>query len=470
MIFCAMPRTLRAHRAAALLLPPIGDLFAMTPFRLTLLISLCTLLSTDLRAQDPDALTPEEGVQMALEEHGLLRSAEAQAREARAAYQQARSAWWPSISSQASYTRLSDNIPPIGGQLPGIDTTFTIAPIELNRFHTEISVEQPLFTGFQRGSRIRAAERRAEAADEDVAQQRADVALEVRQAYWTLAQAQARRNALETSLEQVEVHLQDVRNRLEAGAALESHVLAAETRRSEVRLDQLEAEQAVQAARLELNRLIGASGGISVYPQTEVDMESMAESPKELTAEALDEHPELSALREQIGAFEAELRATRWQWLPEAVLTGRYVYARPNQYFFAEQDRFHGSWEAGVVFRWELWDGGRRAAETDQAEARLQGAEARLDYRREQLEVEITRRYLDVESAREAVELARQNVRQAEESFRVARQQFEAGAALSADVLEAEAALRAAQSREAEALATYAIARATLLNALGRVW
>lgn len=407
---------------------------------------------------------------MVLEEYGLLREAEFEAAEARAAARQARSGWWPSISSQASYTRLSDNIPPIGGQLPGADTTFTLAPVELNRYHAEISVEQPLFTGFRRSNQVRAAEHRAEAAQANVAQERASAAFEAREAYWTLFEALNRREALATSLEQVEAHLEDVRNQFEAGAALRRDVLATQTRRAEVRLDRVEADRAVQVARLELNRLAGLPEEAQVVPESDVELDTMTTSLDDLTADMLEEHPEVVTLRRQVEALEAEVRASQGQWLPEAVLTGRYVYARPNQYFFAEQDEFHATWEAGVILRWEVWDGGRRQAETEQASARLHAAEARLEHLKDRISTQVARQHLEARSAREAVEVARQAVSEAEETFRVARNQFKAGAALSADVLDAEAAFRAAQAREAEAVARYAIARAALLNAIGRVW
>lgn len=429
----------------------------------------CTA-GTPVYAQTMSETTPEESVRRALATHGMLRSAEFEAEEAQATVRQIQSSRWPAISSQAGYTRLSGNIPAISGELPGIDSTFTIAPVERNRYHTEISIEQPLFTGFRRRSQIQAAERWAEAAQSDVKQQRANVAFEARQAYWTLAEALSRREALETSLEQVEVHLHNVQNQRAAGAALNRDVLAAQTRRSEVRLERVQAENAVRAARLELTRLIGQPGDTLITPQTDADVEPVTESLDELTADVLGTHPEVNALRQQVNALEAEIRAARRQWLPEAALTGRYVYARPNQYFFAEQDVFHGSWEAGLVLRWNLWDGGRRNAETDQATARRNAAEARLEHLEEQITTQVARYHLDVEGAREAVEVARQVVREAEETFRVTQQQFEAGAALSADVLDAEAALRAAQTREAEAVAQHAIARAALLHAAGRVW
>lgn len=435
-------------------------------------LPLCTLLCllplAELHAQE--VLTPEESVERALEEHGLLRSTEAEAREAEAALREARSTWWPSISTQASYTRLSDNIPAIEAEFPGLDTTFAIAPVELNRYHAEVSIEQPLFTGLRRLSQNQAAEHRAGAAREEVDRQRSVVAFETRQAYWSLFEARARLEALEASLEQVEAHLEDVRRQQEVGAALERNVLAAQTRRSEVLLDRVEAENAVRSARLELIQLTGLPADAELELSAEPDGEPPEASLDELVAEARSEHPELSALREEVSALESDRRSAGRQWLPEAALTGRYLYARPNQYFFTEQDRFRPSWEAGVVFRWDLWDGGRRGAETEQASARLEGARARLEHVEERLEAEVTRRYLDAEGAREAVEVARETVDEAEESFRVVQQQFETGAALSTDVLEAEAALRAAQSREAAAEANYATARAGLLNALGRIW
>jgi outer membrane protein TolC len=68
------------------------------------------------------------------------------------------------------------------------------------------------------------------------------------------------------------------------------------------------------------------------------------------------------------------------------------------------------------------------------------------------------------------VGVAEENVREAEESFRIVSNQFEEGMALSADVLDAEEALRRARARRADALADKAIAEAAVLNALGRVW
>jgi len=149
---------------------------------------------------------------------------------------------------------------------------------------------------------------------------------------------------------------------------------------------------------------------------------------------------------------------------------GRWLYAKPNPYFFMEQDRFNSTWELGISGSWAIWDWGRRSAAEREARARMEAAEARLQATTEQVAVETARLELEVRRAADAVGVAEQNVREAEESFRVVGLQFEEGVALSADVLDAEEALRRARARRADALADKAIADAAVLNALGKVW
>ena len=434
-----------------------------------LLILTCLLPCDTALAQDVGELTPDESVRLGLAHNARLRAAEAEADEAHAAYRQVRAGRLPSVQSQASYTRLSGNIPDAEFTIPGLDTSFTVLPIELNRYHAEVSVEQPLFTGFRRRNQIRAAAREADAAALMAQQEAADTAFEIRRAYWTLFQAIAVRDATTTALAQVDEHLRNVRNRLDAGAALTSDLLSAQTRRSEVRLEQVEADSDVRIAQLELNRLLGLPLDQAVTTVTDIEIETAPAETDALVARALESRPQLEALEEQVRSLEFRVDATRGSWLPELGIVARYVYARPNPYVFAEQNEFRGTFEAGSILRWNLWEGGRNA-ETIQARARLEGASARLTDAREQVAVEVTRRVLETRSSAEAVEVAEQHVRQAEETLRVILRQFEEGVVLSAQVLEGEEAFRVAHARRAQALANHAIARAALLNTFGEVW
>lgn len=424
------------------------------------------LVAGAARAQDTRSVTLEESIARALEDHGLLQHAEAEALEARAGLQQAQAAWWPSLTTEARYVRLDDRIPPIEGQVPGADETFEIAPIELNQFRSEVRVEQALFTGLQRTGQIRAAGARVEAADAAVTDQRAAVALEVREAYWTLAREHSRVEATEQSLTHVEAHLQDVRAQFEAGAALEHQVLAAEARVAEAQLDRLEATNAVHTARTALNQLIGEAPHAAITLATDPETAMRTDPP----AGGTENHPQLTALRQDVAAREAEAGVASRAWLPDLALTGRYLFARPNPNFFFERDQFKGNWEAGVTMRWDVWTGGQRSAAAEGARARLQAAEAQLRHTRREITRGIAREQRAVAGARAAVDAAEHARRQAQAAFEMAREQFEEGAVRSSDVLEAEAAFLRAQQRVTDALTGYARAKAALLYALGRVW
>ncbi|WP_372635360.1 TolC family protein [Fodinibius sp.] len=428
------------------------------------------LFTLPAQAQTGNPVTLEESVKMGLEHSYRLRAAGADAEGAEAAVRQSRSSRLPRIQGQASYMRLSDNIPEVDYEIPGMDTTYTLLPVELDRFHTELSVEQLLFGGGRLNKRIEAAGHQAEAAGLMEKQERVEVAFQIREAYWNLYRAQAAHEVLESALERVDTHLRNVRNRVEEGAALRTELLNAKTRRAEVLLDQVESRSRVEVARLELNRLLGLPEDAQTEPAAPDEPGASPPGGTELEGRAPEQRPDLQALSERVGAREAEVSAVQGEWFPQVSLVGRYVYARPNQYFFAEQDQFRGTWEAGVRLQWNIWSGGQRTAEASQARAQLRKAEVQLADRREQARVEISRQQLELERSAEAIEVAASSVDAAKEAFRSARREYEEGVALSEQVLDAEHAYRKAQARHAEAVADYEIAYASVLSARGEIW
>lgn len=463
-----------------------GSLMFFTSFSLRAargLLLLCGWLAVFLtigpssaaRAQTVRELSPEESVRLGLEHSARVRAARADVAAAQAAYLQTRAGRLPLLRTQATYTRLGGDLPEIDVALPGVDDSLAILAVERDRYHSEVSVEQTLFTGFRLRNEVRAAAHEATAAELAAEREQADVAFEVRRTYWDLYRALAVRDSVEKAIAQVEEHLADVRNRFELGAALTSDVLAAQTRRSEVLLERVEAENAVRVRQLELNRLTGLPLDTPVRPAASLEVQIEIEGEpgaglEAMTAAALEKHPRIRALGEQVSALRSQLQATRGAWFPELSSIGRYIYSRPNPYSFVDQDQFRGTWELGLSLRWDLWEGGRRNARTSEARARLERAEAQFAAAREEVAVEVARQSLEVRRTADAVEVAEQNIQSAEETFRVFRQQFAEGVTLSTQVLDAEQDVHEARARRAQALADHAVARAALLNALGRVW
>lgn len=440
-------------------------------FLLSLAWTTASGLAQSAPASSPRALGPDDCVRLGLQHNRQLEAARARAAEADAGVREARSMRLPVVSGLGTYQRLSPNIPDFAIDLgalapPGAAGVFEV-PAILDRYTLRVSLSQPLFTGFQVRSGIRAARHQAAAVQQSVAAAEADLAFRIREAYWAVGEALAVQTAAATSLAHVEALAEDVLHLRDQGMALEADVLAVETRRAEVALAQLEAEHALRLARLALNDLMGLPLETEVVPEPLPDVFPSAGDPDALAELALQRRPEPAALAREIRAREAEVRALSGAGWPQLSLVGAYDYARPNPYVFPLEDAFNGTWEAGVRLSLDLFSGGRTNARARRARARVAEARVRWADARAAVRLEVMRAVLAVERAEAAAAVTEQGLAAAEERYRVERARFREGLAQTADVLDADAALRTAEQRRAAARAARAVADAGLRRTTG---
>lgn len=422
------------------------------------------------RAQAVRALSPDACVEIGLENNRSVQASRAQGAAAEARQWVAQTARLPQLRGQGQYQRLSDipafDIPfPLPDQPSG--EPVTIAPAIRDRYTVQASVQQPLFTGLRLTNQVRAARYDAAAARHETQATEGEVAYRIRAAYWQLEKALAAREVVDKALEQAEAQLADVQNRRAQGMALESDVLAVQARRSEIRLQQLDAADAVRVARLTLNYRMGVPLDTQIEPTGTVTVQPLADSLSTLTARALQQQPELRALDATVQALDASVGVAQSGWLPDVRLQGTYTYARPNPFIVPQEDAFAGTWEVGVALSMDLWNWGRTGAQVDQAQAERRRAEAERADLRQAVRLDVTRQVLAVRRAIEAVQVTEQGRQEAKAAYQNLQAQFQQGAALTAELLAAEATFRRAELRHAEARADYAIARAALRRALG---
>jgi len=414
------------------------------------------------------ALTVRDAVRAALESSPTLRAARHDRRAAAASVREAQAAWLPAARADVQYRRLSDNVdytvnlPSLSG---GPDESVTFAPAILNRYGVRASVDQPLFTGLRVPNRIRATRADAGAADARVQATETDVVFEARQAYWNLYEARAQQDAATLALRQIERRLQDVKNRESAGLATETDVLRVRSRRDRLRVAAIEAQTVVAAARRTLNDRMGRPLESAVQLADTVDAAAGLPERTDALRRAERQRGDVRALQETVAARQARIRVAQSEWFPSIFLTGTYVYARPNDQLFPPEDRFQGTWEAGVSLSWRLSAGTRPGVE--RAQARTNQSRQRLQQRRRAVRLEVRNLMQRVEQARRAVAAASTSLESAAAAYRSAQTRYDAGLSILSDLLDAERGLRAARADLASTQAGYAIARAALDRALG---
>ncbi len=379
-----------------------------------------------------------------------------------------RRAWLPVVEGQLQYRRLSDNVDYTVDlpSLPGQGTErVTFAPAILNRYGARATLTQPVFTGFRILNRLAAAQAQDRVAESQVDATEADVVFQTRQAYWTLYEVRARRQAAAEALRQIERQLADVQNRKAAGMATQNDLLRVKARRDQIRVEQIQAQNAAASARRTLNDRMGRPLDA---PVAIADTVQLAPSPPD-TASAIDravrQRADLAALQQTVQARAAGVGVARSDWYPQISLLGSYLYARPNEQLFPPEDRFQGTWEAGVTLSWRFALGTEAAV--DRAQARLRQARYERQDRRRSVAVEVTDRLQTVAQTRTAVRAAETSLESAREAYRSTQSRFDEGMTVVSDLLDAERALREARAQLAAAQADYARARAALDRALG---
>lgn len=319
-------------------------------------------------------------------------------------------------------------------------------------FETRLSLQQPLFNpdisyGYQQARQgAVAAAATARRSEEQIAFGAFNAYLTVQQAHAVQAWAESyRKNAGEV--------LRVASQRREAGVGLKADELRARVFLAEAERRLVTARNDLEIARRRLALALGE-------PEAVVDIA------RDLTPELFvgrEQTPalqrgDLEALSARAKAAELAYRQSRAAYLPRLGLQASYALHDSSTPFGSEGD----GWSVGAGLSWELFDGGRRAADKGRAAAMKRALEAqRLDATREaRLQVEVARRR--AEEARFNLKTAREAVSQAEEGNRLTQDRYQAGLANLSDLLGTQSALDQARMDAVRA-------ESALLMALGNV-
>ena len=412
-------------------------------------------------------LTLEEAIDRAIAHSPHLRQLGARESAAERAVSEAEAGEKPQVELSAGYTRYS-NVPEFLGpnQEEGGQPLFPNIP---NNARARIGASYPLYTGGRTDGQVEAARGEMRSAEDRHEAARRDLILETREAYWGLVTSEQRVAVLTENLAAFEAHLVDARNRERFGLAARNEVLAVEVERDRAELDRLRAETSSRLARANLARLLGLGTRDTIEPmETLIPLAVSAEDSEALVSLALQNRPELSALRAQVAAAEARARVEKSTALPQVSVGAGYLYAHPNARYLPPVAEWNDNWEVGVNMALSLFDGGRASAGEARARAEAESTRAELADLEERIRLEVLSALLEVENAEASVEVSGRALEAATESHRVAADRYREGVILSSELLDAEVALLRAGLDRTQALAAQHLAAAALNRALAR--
>jgi outer membrane protein TolC len=402
--------------------------------------------------------TLERALQQALSGNPEARLAQQRIVAAQAGLEQANAAFWPRLQLQSSYGATDNPMLAFGSILNqraySSALNFNDVPT-VDDFNARGIVTVPLYAGGKTAATRKAAAANTEAARQESAAVRNALGFEVTRAFHTVLKTRQFIRAAEAGVKSFEENLAVAKKRLEGGTLLKTGVLDIEVRLAQAREELVRARNANALALHAMRNLLGIeTGGFEV-----ADTAPTMPAPD---SGDFSGRPELAAARQREQAAQEQVRAARGSYLPRVSAFGSLDYDYGWKY-----DNGGGSYTAGALVQWDVWDGRLTRAKVQEATANLESAREEERKLRLALDLEVEQARLALKAANERLSVTDQAVAQAAESARLTRARFEQESALSKDLIDAETALVTARVRRAEAEADRQIAIAAVRKALG---
>lgn len=451
-------------------------------------------------AGDSVVLTLEEAVARAVGQSEEVRLAHAQVSLASAQVTQVRSQALPQVNISLGYTKtlasafdtgggfaLPDSLrfepdttasleervrylerrTPLAG-VAGLGTLFADLPFgQENAYSASLVGSQVLYSGGRVGAALRVARSFRSAATLALAEEVAEIELQVRQAYWQARLAQAMEAITAEALIQAELFLADEQLRLRAGRASELEVMRAEVSRDNLRPQVVQARNAAELAMLNLKRLVDLPFDLPVVLATELDAPEggAVASQRVDAASLLAGRATVRAAEEQVSMRQEQVRIARGSYLPSVSLNMAYG----RQLFPADVFRIDGDWRTdwtvSLGVQLPLFTGFRRGGELDEARVELERARLQLGQLREAVQMQYEQASGERERARQAITARQRTVEVAERVHDLTVLRYEQGLATQLEVSDARLALLQARTNLAQAVADFYIADASVVRA-----
>lgn len=413
------------------------------------------VLGTMARAQTPAAISLAQAQEIALKNHPRIASAALRANASRSAVQEARSAYYPTLSG---------NVTGVGAEH---GSTLSAGALTTSSIYSRAStgfVASQLITDFGRTRSLeQSAKLHSESEDQNVANTRAEVLVDVSQAYYEALASDSVLRAVRAALDLRRLTLRQVTALAQSALRSTVDVSFAQVNLSQAELDLLRAQNDARATHARLSAAMGyprdrpfslADEPLPAAPESDVDS---------LVAEALRQRPDLATLKLNYESLARYAEAEKDLRNPSISAAGAAGVAP------ARDPRIQETYSAaGVNVNIPVLNGGLFKARREEAEARAAAADKDVEALSIQIARDVRVAWLDANDAFERLGVAARMVTEAKEALRLAQARYDNALGSIVELGQAQLNETSAEIGAASAKYDYLNRRAVLEFTIGR--
>jgi outer membrane protein len=463
--------------------------------------------TVSIQGTAPRAIPLDEAVRIAESQSEAIRIARAGVDRAHGQQYQARSQFLPQINASAAYTRtLASQFSSVGGSGPAVDTTKPAPPAApcdqylrdatattaerlagledanrcalgsnpfssfgslgfgaKNQYNLGLAFSQNLFAGGRIIAQNAVANAGRRSADIELTAQRAQLRLDVTQAYFDAALADRLVALAESSAVQTENVLRQTQLARNVGNVSEFELLRAQVTSANQRPIVIQRQSDREVAYLRLKQLLNLPLDGPLELTTVVDDSAATNSALASIGIPSDTAAiDRATVRQAAQAIEAQrglLKVAKGQRFPTLALTSQYGKVAFPLSNFPQSGDFRTNWTIALASQIPLFTGGRIKGDQMVAEANLREAQARYDQLREFAALDSRVTINNLLQARAAWQASQGTAEQATRAYNIATVRYKEGISTQIELNDSRILLEQAVANRALAARNLQIAR-----------
>jgi outer membrane protein len=434
----------------------------MPRFFLTVILLLfLPLTGTAGQSGTDETMTLAEALQTAFVNNPSLREAEQTHNSALAEVRSARADFFAKASAHYSLAGLQDApFQRING--------FRMQVGDRDVHHWDITLTQPLFTGFAITSKYQMATISAKIKDLERERALIDVSQAVKTSWFTSLLAAKMEKVAADAVAALTGHAKDAEGFFLHGLIPQNDLLKSKVALANALQEKERAHADAQIALARLYTVIGIDLSSDKHQEDTEKIQPQTFDLPALTTEALNNSPVLASYRLGLENLDQAITLAKSPYYPEISLAGKYEQNGSD--FGAETNAYSNEHNATVMVtaKWDFFEWGKTGANIEKQKLSKLALKEKMKGVEDQIRLEMKSAFLDLKVAENTIGTAREGLQQARENTRITDLQYRNQVTTSTEVLDARTFLSRAETNYYRALYGYMVALANLERAAGR--
>jgi outer membrane protein TolC len=435
----------------------------------TFLLTLLTAHSAMMKAQTVRNLSLDEAIELGIQNSKQLAMANGKVAVMQARVAQIKNMLIPSVNASVNYTRISDNVEPFKVQFSPTAQPVSLNPQILDQSYNRLGVQTGLFTGFRAINTLKSTQYLEQAAQLDAEKDKADIRLNIINAYYNYFKLIASKQILEENLQRFDHRLTDTKLFLNQGIALQNDVLKLELHKANLQQNIADVQGAIDIATFNLALMLGLATDTKINLNESLNKTSRTiAQTNELIIEALQNRYEIKANQYRQQASKKAIEISKSYYYPVINVGANYDYNLPNQRVFPQENAFKGTWFAGITASYNLVNLYSAKDLVREQNVNYQQTISLNAMSEDVVKMDVNANASAYHTAVQKITLANKSIDQATENQRIMQTRYTNQIATLTDLLEADALYSQAQLNLINANADAEIAYAKLQKSIGK--